>query len=433
MKHTLLASTALVALTGAASAELSISMTARIGLQTTEGVAASSGLVYSTISAQAVTDADILESVYDGVDDDVTAAGAATDTEALTNTATLATVAATAADVLEVDAIIRNIEALILAANVGGTNNLNDATNVNNLLLANDLASAQAIRAAMVTQATPDVALSADDTSAVNRVRVSFSGSGTTDGGIEYGASMRADHAAAAATGAGTAGSQYISGAFGKISMGDLGGADKDATGNLAGVGLTGLGDHNEIQYQGALHNLGYQYSVGGLTLGYSQNTAVSSGSNSALGISWSGDMGGVAVTAAAGQSKVGTATQTTMSASISSGGLTVKAITSTNDNGTTAAVTENAAVRSGTLEAYVAPVTRANNADLDSAGLSVSYAMDSMTVTAFTMTESMTGEADADFSGVGMSYDMGGVALKVGVVDNNDQQLVDFGVSFSF
>jgi hypothetical protein len=215
--------------------------------------------------------------------------------------------------------------------------------------------------------------------------------------------------------------------------MGDLGGADKDATGNLAGVGLTGLGDHNEIQYQGALHNLGYQYSVGGLTLGYSQNTAVSSGSNSALGISWSGDMGGVAVTAAAGQSKVGTATQTTMSASISSGGLTVKALTSTNDNGTTAAVTENAAVRSGVLEAYVAPVTLANNADLDSAGLSVSYAMDSMTVTAFTMTESMTGVADADFSGVGISYDMGGVALTVGVVDNNDQQLVDFGVSFSF
>jgi outer membrane protein OmpU len=431
MKHTLLASTALVALTGAASAELSISMTARIGLQTTEGVAASSGLVYSTISAQAVTDADILESVYDGVDDDVTAAGAATDTEALTNTATLATVAATAADVAEVDSIIRNIEAAILAANVGGLNMA--ATTTANTVLANDLASAQAIRAAMVTQATPDVALSADDTSAVNRVRVSFSGSGTTDGGIEYGASMRADHAAAAATGAGTAGSQYISGAFGKISMGDLGGADKDATGNLAGVGLTGLGDHNEIQYQGALHNLGYQYSVGGLTLGYSQNTAVSSGSNSALGISWSGDMGGVAVTAAAGQSKVGTATQTTMSASISSGGLTVKAITSTNDNGTTAAVTENAAVRSGTLEAYVAPVTLANNADLDSAGLSVSYAMDSMTVTAFTMTESMTGVADADFSGVGISYDMGGVALTVGVVDNNDQQLVDFGVSFSF
>ena len=432
MKHTLLATTALVALTGAASAELSISMTARIGLQTTEGVAASSGLVYSTIAAQAVTDIDILEAAYDGVDDDVTAAGTVTDSEALTNTATLATVAATAADVAEVDSIIRNIEAAILAANVGGLNMA--ATTTANTVLANDLASAQAIRAAMVTQATPDVALSADDTSAVNRVRVSFSGSGTTDGGIEYGASMRADHAAAAATGAGTAGSQYISGAFGKISMGDLGGADKDATGHLAGVGLTGLGDHNEIQYQGALHNLGYQYSVGGLTFGYSQNTAVKTGSNSAMGISWSGDMGGVAVTAAAGQSKVGTATQTTFSTSISTGGLTVKAITSTNDNGTTAAVTELAANRTASATvAYRAEVAAANNADLDSAGLSVSYAMDSMTVTAFTMTESMTGEADADFSGVGMSYDMGGVALKVGVVDNNDQQLVDFGVSFSF
>jgi outer membrane protein OmpU len=431
MKNTLLATTALVTMTGAASAELSISMTARIGLQTTEGVAASSGLVYSTISAQAVIEADILENAYDGVITDDTAGNTVTDTDALTNTGTLATVAAVAADVLEMDSIIKMIEADILAAATGTDV---AATAEANLLLANDLATAQAIRAAMVTQATPDVALSADDTSAVNRVRVSFSGSGTTDGGLEYGASMRADHSAAAATGAGTAGSQYISGVFGKISMGDLGGADKDATGHLAGVGLTGLGDHNEIQYQGALHNLGYQYSINGLTIGYSQNTAVSTGSNSAMGISWSGDMGGVSITAAAGQSKVLSATQTTLSASISSGGLTVKAITSTNDNGVTTAVTENDAVRTaGALEAYVAPVTEANNADLDSTGLSISYAMDAMTVTAFTMTESMTGVADADFSGIGMSYDMGGVALQVGVVDNNDQQLVDFGVSFSF
>ena len=187
MKHTLLASTALVALTGAASAELSISMTARIGLQTTEGVAASSGLVYSTIAAQAVTDIDILEAAYDGVDDDVTAGAGVSDTTALTNTATLATVAATAADVLEVDAIIRQIEAAILSSKVNGVNLT--TTTVANTVLVNDLASAKAVRAAMVTQATPDVALSADDTSAVNRVRVSFSGSGTTDGGIEYGRS----------------------------------------------------------------------------------------------------------------------------------------------------------------------------------------------------------------------------------------------------
>ena len=39
MKYTLLATTALVAMTSAASAELSISMTGRIGFKTTEGAA----------------------------------------------------------------------------------------------------------------------------------------------------------------------------------------------------------------------------------------------------------------------------------------------------------------------------------------------------------------------------------------------------------
>jgi outer membrane protein OmpU len=426
MKHTLLATTALVTMTGAAAAELSISMTARIGLQTTEGTAATTlnqNATFNTLSAAGLTALNALEAVYDG---SAAATAGTTDTSAVTSD--LSNAAGGAADLLEIDQIITNINATLVA------NAADDSVAAAAQANLNDLATANAIRAAFITDGHAATDLVADSTDAVNRVRVSFSGSGTTDGGIEFGASMRADHSAAAATAAGTAGSQYISGAFGKISMGDLGGADKDATGHLAGVGLTGLGDHNEIQYQGALHNLGYQYSVGGLTFGYSQNTAVKTGSNSAMGISWSGDMGGVAVTAAAGQSKVGTATQTTFSTSISTGGLTVKAITSTNDNGTTAAVTELAANRTASATvAYRAEVAAANNADLDSAGLSVSYAMDSMTVTAFTMTESMTGEADADFSGVGMSYDMGGVALKVGVVDNNDQQLVDFGVSFSF
>jgi outer membrane protein OmpU len=394
-------------------------MTARIGLQTTEGSAATTldqNATFNKISANALLALNALELVYDG---SAAATTGGTDTGSVTTD--LSAGAAAAADLLEIDALIRNIQSTVVG------------DSVETVVKSKDLASANAIRAAMVTNSHAATDAVADSTDAVNRVRVSFSGSGTTDGGIEFGASMRADHSAAAATGAGTAGSQYISGAFGKISMGDLGGADKDATGHLAGVGLTGLGDHNEIQYQGKLHNLGYQYSVAGLTFGYSQNTAVKTGSNSAMGLSWSGDMGGLAVTAAAGQSKVGTATQTTFSTSISSGGLTVKAITSSNDNGTTAKVDEVAAVRSATPKAFVAAVAAADNADLDSAGVSVSYAMDAMTVTAFTMTESMTGKADADFSGVGMSYDMGGVALKVGVVDNNDQQLVDFGLSFSF
>ena len=48
-------------------------------------------------------------------------------------------------------------------------------------------------------------------------------------GGLEFGASIRADNAAAGNSG--TGGSQYLSGSFGKISMGDLNGADEDMVG----------------------------------------------------------------------------------------------------------------------------------------------------------------------------------------------------------
>jgi len=461
MKHTLLATTALVAMTGAAAAEVTITATARVGLRTTEGtaaVAANADREFSTLSAAAVTHLNELEAVYNGSDaistGTVGTAGgtgfvAGTDSGLVSNAATLATVAATAADLRELDNIINNIELdilvnddLIFATNSGSTadqDDIEDLVNPNQIALA----SAQAIRAEMVSGESVAVAAVADSTDAVNRVRVSFGMSGETDSGIAYGASIRADNSAVGASG--TGGSQYVSGAFGKVKMGDLGGADKDAAGHLAGVGLTGLGDHNEITYQAADHNVGYEYTASGLTFGYSQNTAVKTGSNSAMGLAYSGDMGGATISVGVGQSKLNTSTQTTMSASVSSGGLTLMAITSSNDNGTTAAVdgvamliNDAAAIAAGAdasddNTAYVTETDAINHADLDSTGVSISYAMDSFTVTAFTMTESMVGEEDADFTGLGFAYDMGGVSLKAGVVDNDDQQIIDFGLSFSF
>jgi outer membrane protein OmpU len=427
MKHTLLATTALVALTGAASAaELSISMTARVGLKSTEGtaeVAKNANVTYTKSSANAEVIIDALEAIYGGV------AGSG-----LTDDIDNSTLAVDADTVAEVEAIIANIEARASVEASSASTAVNPVvttglTVAEQKALAFDLASAKAVLNEIAVGQSAKVAKTADSTDSVNRVRVSFTGSGETESGISYGATIRADNSVAGA--AGTGGSQYVSGAFGKIKMGDLGGADKDAAGHIAGVGLTGLGDHNEIQYQAAGHNFGYEYSVSGLTFGYSQDTTVKSGSNSAMGVKYSGEVGGATVTLGLGQSKVGTATQSTMSAAVSTGGLTLKAISSSNDNGTVAAVTEIAAVQGS--KAYVAGVTASNNADLDSTGVSVSYAMDSMTVTAFTMTESMVGKADADFSGFGFAYDMGGVSLKAGVLDNNDQQLIDFGLSFSF
>ena len=440
MKHTLLATTALVAITGAAAAEITVSGSARIGLMTTEGFAAASAVLeYATTTAN-------MKATYDIFGRAITANAMVKDkynttTTAETMVAVGTGVKALAADITALDVLIAEVEARILKE----TNSITKQATVETLRaivqstaeqtqMTTDLATMKSLRGQMVKTTTAAKVLTADTTDARNRMRVTFTGSGETDSGISFGGSMRADNSGAAASGTGgTGGTQYVSGAFGKVTMGDLGGADKDASGNIAGVGLTGLSDHNEVSYQGKDHNIGYSYTAAGLTFGYSQDTTLKSGSNSALGLKWTGDMGGTSLTVGLGQSKVGTSTQSTMSLAMSTGGLTIKGITSTNDNGP-AVVFAAGTARNGTgATAYVADTEAVDNNDTDTTGVSISYSMDAMSVTAFTKKVETTGVADKDYSGFGFAYDMGGVSLKAGVVDNNDQQLVDFGLSFNF
>ena len=104
-----------------------------------------------------------------------------------------------------------------------------------------------------------------------SRARVAFALSGESDSGLSFGASFRADNAVGAS--GGSAGSVYISGAFGKLSMGDVDSAIKAAVGQVSGVGLTGLGDQNEVAHGGltvsATDPSGalYEYTTGGFTL----------------------------------------------------------------------------------------------------------------------------------------------------------------------
>jgi len=109
------------------------------------------------------------------------------------------------------------------------------------------------------------------------RARISFSGE--TDTGLAFGGNFRIDGAGNAASGnMGTAASQvFISGAFGRLAMGDVAGAVQGAVGDLHGVGLTGLGFENEnVFFQrdfngGALNSGGtnalYTYSIDGFTV----------------------------------------------------------------------------------------------------------------------------------------------------------------------
>ena len=97
MKHTLLATTALVAVTGAAAAEITISGTARLGMVTTEGAAAVTAV---TTNAGAVAADDTLLDAIAAVTTNLDAS-----TGAVIAAGTLNTTAVTADELNRLDAI----------------------------------------------------------------------------------------------------------------------------------------------------------------------------------------------------------------------------------------------------------------------------------------------------------------------------------------
>jgi outer membrane protein OmpU len=430
-------------MTGAAAAEITISGTARIGVVTTEGAAAVGAGTAQTLGGHLLTTKEIatldafgagssVVNVYD---------------EGVYNLTTAAITFAATTDATQVAKLDVMIEAMKAILNRGEIDTITTALGVTHrdgtiyadLTTAAELAKVEADLATIqnlkdqviVKAASAAVAKKSDTTVGKNRVRISFAGSGETDGGLTYGFSARADHSNTS-----TGGSQYISGAFGKISMGDLNGGDEQLVGNLSGVGSSGAGSHQEFGYQSSSHNIGYSVSMAGVSFAATTDLvrgadATATGSNSAMGLKWAGDMGGATVGIALGTSKIGTVTEDSMSASVSMGGLTIKAVSHTNDNGPAVdAVVETTATATA---AHIFAVAKVDNLDTDTTGLSLSYAMDAMSVTAYTRTESTSGVADKDYSGVGFTYNMGGATLKAGFVDANDISIMDFGVNFSF
>jgi outer membrane protein OmpU len=428
MKHNLLASTALVALSSTAFAEIKVSGSARIGLMTTEGTAstAADAVMAASTADEAFMTAMVALAIYStSVSDGATAA--AIDT-AIADNASVTTAERALAGKLR----------RIIAGVAAGDSLLNDigVTDAQQTAAVTDLASLDAILARMDATTSALVAATSDTTVGKNRMRVKFAASGETEGGLAYGGSFKAHDSGGAS--AGTHGTQYISGAFGKISMGNLDGADEQTVGNLSGVGFAGAGSHESYGYQSSGHNLAYKVSMAGVTFAASTDLArgadsTKTGSNSAMGLKWSGDMAGATVGIAVGQSKVGVVTEDSMSATVGIGGLSVTVVSHTDDNGPAVSASGTiSSAASGT--AHVAATTAAaTNNDTDTTGLSLSYNMDGMTVTAYTRTEKTSGVADKDYSGVGFAYDLGGATVKAGFVDANDTSVMDFGVTFSF
>ncbi|MCV2876212.1 porin [Rhodobacteraceae bacterium XHP0102] len=260
-----------------------------------------------------------------------------------------------------------------------------------------------------------------------SRLRFTLTASGVTDGGLEFGGSARVDHydentdiadpartsgngaIPGAAADRGTAGSVFISGAFGKITMGDIDSAHESATGDLAGVGYANT--QNEMGYAGGGDDTGvsYTYTIEGLTLYASvgQPNAASASDEQAFGVKYTmGDL-----TIAAGQAEDGAVDETSVAVSYSVAGFGLKAIVLDRDNSTTTGET----------------------------GFSVTYAVsDALSVAAFTRSTETSTAADRDRTGLGFAYNLGGGATVAGsIIDGggatNDLDYLDLGIKFAF
>ncbi len=313
-----------------------------------------------------------------------------------------------------------------------------------------------------------------DDIGFTSRARVTFTFSGETDGGLSFGASFRADNSSNAANG--TAGSVFLSGAFGKISMGDVDGAALSAVGHVDGVGLTGLGDRNESSFIGNgglndddltdLDSLSdtpgltgdpsviYEYTTGNIGLfvgvtnpGYESEFDFDLGAGTAEatdGVAWSI---GANYTTDAYKFGIGYEDLDVDAATAGALGNISADHLFLGADGTFGAFT--AKVRYGMADITATDTAGlATDIDFDQWSISGTYAMDAVSVTGFYQDKQFDLASGANFfevesMGIGASYDLGGGAKVVGgVVDSEETDgaspavsdtSFDLGVSFSF
>lgn len=263
-----------------------------------------------------------------------------------------------------------------------------------------------------------------------SRVRIVFTASGETDSGLSFGASMRADQNGGNADGSENGDSTvFISGAFGKLTMGDVSGAADALVGQVSGVGFGPNDDLQEIGFIGTDKTaVYYEYSAGALTFGlgagqiYFDDDADGSGNDNdsldALNIG----------------------------AKYATDAFSVALAYETNDLADMISL--------GGSATFAATTVKARVSDIDVAGadtvwaLSVDYAMGATTLTAFytdfgntdpgDITAVPAALADTQHIGLGASYDLGGGASVAGGIVRQDATagdttFADVGLKFSF
>jgi len=294
----------------------------------------------------------------------------------------------------------------------------------------------------------------------VNRARVKFHMTGESDAGITFGAKIRADQKAnSGGRNSATAGEVYVSGAYGKLTAGDIDGALEKAVGDLPEVGLTGLNFWNEFAYATSEEydreidysdpNLGsygsdaallYEYSFGNANLyasfsdGYYGNGSVKRDTQSwAVGVGY--DLGDY--TFGVGYENA--------DFTINPFFETIPVLVASEQNSKTWGVSGGTSFNGITFKAaYLRTNSDDDEADFAQYGLGMGYEMSNgVGLTAFYRKNDFKNvDLDGRAFGLGASYDLGGGAtIKGGIVDSRinvagdklDNTLADFGLEFKF
>jgi len=289
-----------------------------------------------------------------------------------------------------------------------------------------------------------------------NRMRIKFSGSGVTDAGLAFGGSFRAADASNAGSSPATKGSVFISGAFGKVTMGDVDSGDTASVGQLASVGFTGLGSGNSISYAadagGDSSKVGtrtdpggarvlYTYSAGALTVNAS-SAQLTDGGATAYGIGGSYTSGPVTVGLGYGIVSGGTLSAIKSYGTPTGGSAAYTTISAAADSSVTdlslsasyvmGATTVKGIYQVKTLDASYAaqaatsalPALSATSftTTATSMGMSVVHKIDALSLTAYAISTEVDVAAAVSADnptvsryGIGFGYDLGGGAVVTG------------------
>ncbi|WP_444463462.1 porin [Rhodobacter capsulatus] len=305
------------------------------------------------------------------------------------------------------------------------------------------VAGAAAAEVKLSGNARMGVVYNGDDAYFSSRARVVFTLSGTTDSGLEFGATFRADEAGDTAANNGAAfgneGTVFISGAFGKIEMGDTVSAPEALFGDLYEVGYTDLamgGLSNDIPYLTGDGNGAGGTSAGNPSVLYTYSAGAFSVAASMTD--------GVNATPAGDPSNAVTAddaTQYAVAGAYTFGNYTVGLGYEVIDPVVGADVDQvelagTAKFGATNVKAYYASISAL--VDAKAYGVSVDTTFGATTVGGYVQTiDSDFNPADVTWYGLGASYDLGGGASIVGGIADNDlpnsDMVADFGVKFKF